>query len=101
MNTYWSTREKYKMIFLIHQWLIGQGILHIQNKRSWSNTTPCTVDRRQNIGAIFTTRGRGRVPFIGGIDIRLAYQLSGKLAAEAVGRQLLIKLYNLENWIVM
>lgn len=49
---------------------------------SWSNTLFSAADGRQDIVAIFVTSGR-RLPFIGGIDIRLAHQLPWKSEAGA------------------
>ena len=40
----------------------------------------------QDITALFAAQGRGKLPFIGGIDIRLAYKLPEKPAAGAKGR---------------
>ena len=36
--------------------------------RSWSDTTLCAADSRQDKVAVFSTRGRGRLPVIEGID---------------------------------
>ena len=51
--------------------------------RSWSNTSPCLANSRQTTAAIFTPRGRRRVPLAGEIDISLAQQLPGKPATGA------------------
>ena len=45
--------------------------------------TVYTASGRQDIAAVFITWGRKRLPFIGGIDIRLAHQLPGKTEAGA------------------
>ena len=54
--------------------LLDKGILH---RGSWSDNPLCAADCRQNVVAVFTTQGRRRLPFIGGIDIRLAHRLPG------------------------
>ena len=61
-----------------HQWFIGQGILCVWSKRFWTNVPLCTADGRQDMAAVFTTRGRRRLPVV-----RLAPQLPGKSAARA------------------
>lgn len=45
----------------------------------WQTATHCNKD----LAVIFTSWGRRRLPFIGGTDIRLAYQLPRKPAAGA------------------
>ena len=50
---------------------------YIYEAGSWSNTLSSAADGRQDMAAIFVTSGR-RLPFIGGIDIRLAHQLPRK-----------------------
>ena len=45
-------------------------------------------DSRQDMAANFATCGRRRLPFIGGIDVRLPQQLPGKPAAEAGGKHI-------------
>ena len=44
------------------------------------------ADGRQDMAAILTSWGRRKLPFIGGIDFRLAHQLPGKPAAGAGGK---------------
>ena len=46
--------------------------------KSWSNTPPCVADSRQDMAAVFTPSRRGRLPVIGEIDVKLAFQLPGK-----------------------
>ena len=41
----------------------------------------------QDVAAIFANWGERRLPFIGGIDVRLAHQLPGKPAAGAGGKR--------------
>ena len=48
--------------------------------RSWSNTPWCAADGRVDMVAVFTPRGRGRLPVIGRFDVGLAHQLPGKPA---------------------
>ena len=43
--------------------------------RSWSDTPPGAEDSRQDMAAVFTPGGKGRLPVIGAIDIRLAHRL--------------------------
>ena len=45
------------------------------------------ADGRQDTAAVFTTEGRRRLPFIGGIDVGLAHQLPGQPAAGACPSQ--------------
>ena len=45
--------------------------------RSWSNTPLLTADGRQDVTAIFATRGRTRLPFLGWIDVRWAQGYQG------------------------
>ena len=45
-----------------------------------SNTPPCVAGGRQDMAAVFVPSGRGRLPVIGRIDVRLALQLPGKAA---------------------
>ena len=54
--------------------------------KPWSNMPPCTADGGQDSAATLAIQGRRRLPFIGGIDIRLAHQLPGKPAAGAGGK---------------
>ena len=49
---------------------------------SWSNTTPCVAESRQDVAVIFAPGRRRRLPVIGEIDVRLAHWLPGKLAEE-------------------
>ena len=49
-------------------------------EKSWSNPPLCEVDSRQDMAAVFTPGGRGRLPVIGGIDVRLTYWLPRKPA---------------------
>ena len=60
--------------------LLGRGLTVLQqNILSGSNTSPCLADgSRQGLSATFTPQGR-RLPFTGGIDIRLAHQVSRKI----------------------
>ena len=59
----------------------------IQSKQKpWSYTPPQMAEGSQDITALFAAQGRGKLPFIGGIDIRLAYKLPEKPAAGAKGR---------------
>ena len=51
----------------------------------WSNTPPLIADSRQDRAAIFSTQERKRLPFIEGIDVRLAHPLPGKPASGAGG----------------
>ena len=46
---------------------------------SWSNTPLCVADG-QDMAAIFVPGVRARLPVIGGIEVRLAHWLPGKLA---------------------
>lgn len=62
-----------------HPWFNGQGSLHVE-ARSWSHTPPCVANGGQEIEAVFAPRWRGRLPIIGGINVRLAYQLLEKPA---------------------
>jgi len=48
--------------------------------RSWGDTPPCTADSRQDMVVVLATVGRGRLPVIEVIDIRLAHQLPGNPA---------------------
>ena len=52
------------------------GGAYISEARSWSDTPLCAAD----MAAVFTPRGKGRLPVIGEVDIRLAGWLPGKLA---------------------
>ena len=54
--------------------LLDRGIVH---KGSWSDTPPCVADAGQDVGTVFATQGRRRLPFIEGIDIRWAHQFPG------------------------
>ena len=42
--------------------------------RSWSDTSLCVVDGGQDMAAVFAL-GKGRLPVIGGTDVRLAHWL--------------------------
>ena len=55
---------------------------YLSEARSWSNTPPCVTDDRRDtvLIAVFTPRGRGRLPVIKGVDIKLAHGLPGKPA---------------------
>jgi len=67
-----------------HQWLNGWGESHMSEARSRSNNPPCAADSGQNRAVVFAPRGRGRLPVIGGTDIRLAISYQGKPASEHV-----------------
>ena len=56
------------------------GEAYVFEARSWSDTPPCEADRGQERAAVFTLRGTGRLPVIGGTDIWLAHWLPGKPA---------------------
>ena len=47
--------------------------------RSWSDTSQCVADDRQDKVVVFTPRRRGGVPVKERIDFRLAHGLPGKL----------------------
>lgn len=47
-----------------HQWFIDGGS-HMSEGRSWRDTPPCVADRGQDVVAVFTALGRGRLPVIG------------------------------------
>ena len=49
--------------------LLNRGFYMSEAKGSWSDTPPCTADGRQDLAAVFTPRGRGRLPVVEGIDI--------------------------------
>ena len=51
---------------------LRMGVAHMSEARSRSNNPPCAADSGQNRAVVFTPRGRGRLPVIGGTDIRLA-----------------------------
>ena len=74
------------MTFTIH-WIRN---LTSQKQRSQSDTPPPKAEGGQAGGqdttTVFTAWRRGRLPFIGGINLRLAHQLSGKPAAGAGGK---------------
>ena len=57
-----------------------EGGSYTSEARSWGNTPPGTADGGQDRVAVFAPRGGGRLPVMGGIDVRLAHQLPGKLA---------------------
>ena len=61
-------------------------------QKPWSYTPPQRAEGSQDVTAIFATQGRRKLPFIGGIDIRLAYKLPTKPAAGAKGRYMLLLL---------
>ena len=50
--------------------------------RSWSDTTLCAADGKQDVAAVFALRGRGRLPVRERTDFRLAQGLPGKSAEE-------------------
>ena len=56
------------------------GGTYTSKAKSWSNTPLRAAGGGQDMAVIFATRGRGRVPVIGGNDIKLAYRLPGKPA---------------------
>ena len=64
----WSQRHR-------HQWFNGWRSLHVLEQHS-------TVCSRQwaGHGSSLCSQGSGRLPVIGGIDIRLAHRLPGKQA---------------------
>lgn len=43
--------------------------------KSWSNTPLCVAGGGQDVAVGFTTRGRGRLPIIVEIDIKLGHLL--------------------------
>jgi len=47
---------------------------YMSEARSWSDTSLCVVDDGQYMAAVFAL-GKGRLPVIGGIDVRLAHWL--------------------------
>ena len=53
--------------------LMGGGT-YMSEARSWSDTSLCVVDDGQYMAAVFAL-GKGRLPVIGGIDVRLAHWL--------------------------
>ena len=58
------------------------GEAYMSEVRSWSHTPRCAVNVRQDPAAVFSPGGGvegGQLPVIGGINVRLAHQLSGKL----------------------
>ena len=61
--------------------LLDRGLTHLKRMGLKAIPPPCMAGSRQDVTAIFTTQGRRRLPFVGGIDIRLAHQLPGKPAA--------------------
>ena len=54
------------------------GGTYMSEARSWSSTPPCVADSRQDMAAVFTPSRRGRLPVIGEIDVKLAFQLPRK-----------------------
>ena len=50
--------------------------------RCWSSTPPYGAEGGQDVAAGLAPRGKGRLPVIAGIDVRLTHQLPGKLAEE-------------------
>ena len=54
--------------------------VYTSEARSCSDAQLCVVDSRQDMEAVLAPRGKWRLPVIGGINIRLAHQLPGKLA---------------------
>ena len=50
-------------------------VSYASKAKSRSNTPPCIVDGEQDTAVVFEIQqGEGRLPVIGGIDIRLAHQ---------------------------
>ena len=49
------------------------GGSYTSEARSWNNAPLSVADGGQDMEAVFTPRGRGKLPFIGGIGVRLAH----------------------------
>lgn len=91
------------------QWFNGWGA-YLSEVRSWRwHPTLCAEDGEQNMAAVFAPapRGRGRLPVTGGIAIRLAHGLPGKLArskaltaplVSSPGGSVLIKVETIASW---
>ena len=60
--------------------------------RSWSDIPTLCAEGGQDMAAVFTPWGRGRLPVIGGVDVRLAHQLPRKLAEGHASHHLFDKL---------
>ena len=56
------------------------GAAYVSETRSWSDTPSWAADSRQDLVAYLAPGGRGRLPVIGGVNLRLAHRLPGKLA---------------------
>ena len=54
----------------------------MEAKESWNDTPPWMAGGRQDMAAVFATRGSERLPVIGEIDVRLAHWLPAKPAEE-------------------
>ena len=50
---------------------------YMSEARSWSDTPLCAADSGQDMAAVFVPGGR--LPVIGGTEVRLAHKLPGKL----------------------
>ena len=59
---------------------VTDGGADVSGARSWNNTQPCTSESGQDVAAVFAPGGKGRLPVIGGVDLRLAHRLPGKPA---------------------
>ena len=55
--------------------LTDRGSYKSETKGPGATRSPWLADSRQDMAAVFATRGRRRPPFIGGIDVRLAHRL--------------------------
>ena len=53
-----------------HQYLIDEGS-YLFEARSWRNTSSYVTDSKHDTAAVFTEGKRGRLPVIGGGDVRL------------------------------
>ena len=65
----WSQQQR-------HQWFNGRGSLHVWSKVLEWHPIVCSS---HDMAAAFVPRGGGRFPVIGGVDVRLAHGLPGKL----------------------
>ena len=73
-----KTKERAPSQWQRHQWFNGWGKL-TRLKHGPGGTPHCVADGRQDAAAVFTRGGKGRFLVTGGIDVRLARQLPGKL----------------------
>ena len=70
----WSQQQR-------HQWYIDKKSYMFEANGSWSDSPPWTADGGQDlVVTAFASREIGRLPVIGGTDIRLAHPLLGKPA---------------------